>query len=132
MNDLIKVKTALVSVYHKNGLKELCQALHQRGIELYATSGTGKFLLDEAGVPSVKIEALTQYPELMDGRVKTLHPRIFGGILARRENPKDMQEAKSHEIPLFDLVIGNLYPFAEHLNESAEKQNSFIDIGGPS
>jgi len=132
MNTLILPKSALISVYYKEGLEDLCKQLHARHIRLYATGGTATFLSEKLGISVTKVESLTQFPEMMDGRVKTLHPRIFGGILARRENPKDMEECTRHEIPLFDLVVANLYPFAEHLGESAQSQTSFIDIGGPS
>ncbi len=131
MSSLVIPKTALISVYYKEGLEDLCRKLHEKSIRLYATGGTATFLSQGLGIAVTKVESLTHFPEMMDGRVKTLHPRIFGGILARRENPKDMKECEEHEIPLFDLVVANLYPYAEHLGESAQSQTSFIDIGGP-
>ncbi|MCB0405533.1 MAG: bifunctional phosphoribosylaminoimidazolecarboxamide formyltransferase/IMP cyclohydrolase PurH, partial [Bdellovibrionales bacterium] len=114
MSDLYPIKKALISVSDKTGLKELCTALSSAGVELYSTRGTAKFL-QESGLAVTAVESLTQYPEMMDGRVKTLHPRIFGGVLARREMASDMDEAKTHDVPLFDLVVVNLYPFHKYL-----------------
>jgi phosphoribosylaminoimidazolecarboxamide formyltransferase / IMP cyclohydrolase len=132
MEDLIRIKNALISVYDKTGLEELCRSLHRHGVKLYATQGTCEFLSKNFGISAEKVEALTQFPEMMEGRVKTLHPKIFGGILARRNNAKDLSEAEKAGIPLFDLIVGNLYPFAEHLGEAPFAQSAFIDIGGPS
>jgi len=122
---------ALLSVSDKTGLEKLCHSLVERKVSLYATGGTAK-VLDACGFSITEVETVTQFPEMLDGRVKTLHPRIFGGILARREEPKDMAECKKFELPLFDLVVVNLYPFWDHLNESTDKQSGFVDIGGPS
>jgi phosphoribosylaminoimidazolecarboxamide formyltransferase/IMP cyclohydrolase len=128
----IPIKKAILSVYDKTGLLPLCQALKKWGVELYATQGTTKFLKENGQIESLAIESVTQFPEMMDGRVKTLHPRIFGGVLARRNQPSDLEDAKKHGVPLFDLIVGNLYPFQDHLGETPEQQAAFIDIGGPS
>ena len=131
-SEMVKIKTALISVSDRAGLDELCRTLHKFGVTLYATGGTAKHIEDTVMLPVHKVESLTQFPEMMDGRVKTLHPKIFGGILARRDHPKDLEEARTFEIPLFDLVIVNLYPFPDHLGKPPKKQSSFVDIGGPS
>ena len=129
--DRVTVAKALLSVSDKRGLEALCRALHLRGTGLYATGGTHKFI-EGLGLPCTAVESVTQFPEMMEGRVKTLHPRIFGGVLARRDHAGDTEDARRFEIPLFDLVVVNLYRFAEHLGESPETQSAFIDIGGPS
>jgi phosphoribosylaminoimidazolecarboxamide formyltransferase / IMP cyclohydrolase len=126
------IKKALISVWNKEGLEKICPLLKQLGTEVYSTQGTGEFLKTQFGISVTPIDSVTQFPEMLGGRVKTLHPRIFGGVLARREQPSDMEEAKKFEIPLFDLVVVNLYPFWEHLGENPYDQSSFIDIGGPS
>ncbi len=125
------IARALLSVSDKTGLEALAHALDERGVSLYATGGTAKFL-DAHGFPITEVETVTQFPEMLDGRVKTLHPRIFGGILARREEAKDMEECKRFELPLFDVVVVNLYPFWDHLGKTTDEQSSFVDIGGPS
>ncbi len=127
----LPIKRALLSVSEKTGLEELASALDERGVSLYATGGTATFL-DAHGLSITEVETVTQFPEMLGGRVKTLHPRIFGGILARREEPKDMEECRRFELPLFDLVVVNLYPFWDHLRKSTDEQSSFVDIGGPS
>ena len=132
IKDIVSLRSALISVFDKRGLDHLAKELHAKGIKLYGTQGTANFLETSHGIPVTRIESLTQFPELMEGRVKTLHPRIFGGVLARRHVTKDLQEAEQHGVPLFDAVIGNLYPFAEHLGETEDEQSAFIDIGGPS
>ncbi|MCB0403800.1 MAG: bifunctional phosphoribosylaminoimidazolecarboxamide formyltransferase/IMP cyclohydrolase [Bdellovibrionales bacterium] len=131
MADRYPIKKALLSVSDKTGLKQLCTALCSAGVALYSTRGTAAFL-QEAGLAVSAVEDLTQFPEMMDGRVKTLHPRIFGGVLARREMESDIEEAKAHNVPLFDLVVVNLYPFHEYLDADDSKQASHVDIGGPS
>lgn len=128
----LTIRNALVSVSDKTGLDALCRRLLEAGVKLYSTRGTGEFLRKGLGCDVSAIEDLTKFPELMEGRVKTLHPRLFGGILARREVPRDLDEANEHGIPLFDLVVVNLYPFAEHLGKSPKEQSAWIDIGGPS
>ncbi len=127
----LPISKALLSVSDKAQLEKLCQQLVERKVGLYATGGTAKFL-DSCGYTITEVESVTQFPEMLDGRVKTLHPRVFGGILARRDEAKDMEECKRYELPLFDLVVVNLYPFWDHLNEPTQKQASFVDIGGPS
>jgi len=129
-----RVTRAIISVSDKTGLAEFGQALQSLGIEIYSTGGTARFL-SESGVSVKDVAEYTRFPEMMDGRVKTLHPLIFGGILARRDNPQDQQSAEEHGILPFDLVVVNLYPFAETIarpNCSRESAIENIDIGGPS
>ncbi len=125
------IRTALVSVFDKTGLEPLAKALTAKGVALYSTGGTAT-ALEKLGLSVTRIEEVTQFPEMMDGRVKTLHPKVFGGILARREVSEDLESAKQHQIPLFDLIVVNLYPFWEHKGKSLPEQIKFIDIGGPS
>src|SRR5690348_18364519 len=103
---------AILSVSDKTGLVEFARGLTARGVELVSTGGTAKALAD-AGLPVVNVSDVTGFPEMMDGRVKTLHPMIHGGILARRHHPEDLALAKEHGIGLVDLVVVNLYPFVE-------------------
>ena len=128
------IKTAILSVSDKTGLGEFAQHLHQLGVAIYSTGGTFR-TLKEAGVKVAPIDELTQFPEIMDGRVKTLHPAVFAGILARRANKKDMETLLAHRLVPIDLVVVNLYPFqkvaARPDAEEAEIIES-IDIGGPS
>ncbi len=131
MKTVIPVRAALISVFDKQGLAPLVATLKKAGTRLYSTGGTATYLR-ELGVEVTSIESVTQFPEMMDGRVKTLHPRIFGGILARRDQPEDLEQARQHEIPLFDLVVVNLYPFWDHLQDDLPTQTKFVDIGGPS
>ncbi len=131
MVDLVPIRNALISVFDKNGLAPLAKALHEKGVQLYSTGGTYRHLVDELHLPAIKVDSLTEFPEMMDGRVKTLHPKIFGGILARREEPSDIEDAKSHGIPLFDLVVVNLYDFASTLGKTRPEQVRLIDVGGP-
>jgi len=131
MEELIPVKNALISVYDKNGLEPLCRALKAQHVQIFSTGGTASAIEKFLGGPPKTVESVTQFPEMMDGRVKTLHPRIFGGILARRDQKEDVEAARRLEIPLFDLIIVNLYPFWEHRGKRREEQVSFIDIGGP-
>jgi len=125
----LPIRKALVSVSHKSGLEALCRTLHQRGTALYSTGGTGR-ALSAWGIPFIPMEDLTQTPEFLGGRVKTLHPKVFGGILRRQDHPSDLEEIAQYGISCFDLVVVNLYPFHEHLHESIELQTEFIDIGG--
>ena len=127
----LPVKNVLISVYDKKGLEPLCKSLKSLGANFFSTGGTAKFLI-ENGFDVTSVESVTQFPEMMDGRVKTLHPKIFGGILARRDDPSDLLATENLQIPLFDLVVVNLYPFWEHLNDSRKTQTKFIDVGGPS
>src|SRR5579872_3140820 len=114
MIENIKIKTALLSVSDKSGLKELATSLHKYGVELYSTGGTEKFLRDH-GFEVKSVSDLTDFPEMMDGRVKTLHPMIHGGLLYRRDLPEHAAQAKAHGIQALDLLVVNLYPFEETL-----------------
>ena len=127
----IKIKTALISVFDKTGLEPIIKTLHQQNVVLYSTGGTQKFI-EELGVPVEAVEDLTGYPSILGGRVKTLHPKVFGGILNRQGNPSDEQEIADFEIPQIDLVIVDLYPFEETVASSASEQEIIekIDIGG--
>ncbi len=127
----IKIKNALISVFYKNGLEPIVSALHQNGTQIYSTGGTQEFI-ESIGIPVIPVEKLTGYPSILGGRVKTLHPKIFGGILARRENDQDLAEINEYEIPLFDLVMVDLYPFEETVAQTSDEQKIVekIDIGG--
>jgi phosphoribosylaminoimidazolecarboxamide formyltransferase/IMP cyclohydrolase len=128
------MRRAILSVSDKSGLIPFGKALVARGFELVSTGGTAKALAD-AGLPVVNVSDVTGFPEMMDGRVKTLHPKIHGGILARRSHPEDLQLAKQHGIGLVDLVVVNLYPFVETAAKPGIKFDDLIeqiDIGGPS
>ena len=105
-----KIKTALVSVFHKDGLDELLKKLNEEGVKFLSTGGTQQFI-ESLGYECQKVEDVTTYPSILGGRVKTLHPKVFGGILARRENEGDIEQMKQYEIPEIDLVIVDLYPF---------------------
>ena len=126
-----KIKNALVSVFHKEGLEEILNMLNQHGVELYSTGGTYKYI-EELGIPAHKVEDLTTYPSILGGRVKTLHPKVFGGILARRELQEDLRQLDSYEIPQFDLVIVDLYPFEKTVATTTDESAIIekIDIGG--
>jgi phosphoribosylaminoimidazolecarboxamide formyltransferase/IMP cyclohydrolase len=128
-----KIQSALISVFYKDGLKPVAEKLHALGIIIYSTGGTQTYL-EEAGIPCVAVESLTTYPSILGGRVKTLHPGVFGGILGRREVPQDLKEMKQYNIPEIDLVIVDLYPFEETLQTTTEEKLIIekIDIGGPS
>ena len=131
MSERKTIKTALISVYHKDGLEDILKALNADGVELLSTGGTQKFI-EGLGYPCKKVEELTTYPSILGGRVKTLHPRIFGGILARRDNEGDQAEMQKYEIPSIDLVIVDLYPFEETVKSGASEADIIekIDIGG--
>lgn len=128
-----KIQSALISVFYKDGLAPLVKLLKEQNVTIYSTGGTQKFI-EELGIECVPVESLTSYPSILGGRVKTLHPCVFGGILARRENAQDMQEMVEYKIPEIDLVIVDLYPFEETLKETDEEKRIIekIDIGGPS
>ena len=132
MSDVI-IRRALLSVSDKTGLVELGQALGARGVELVSTGGTAKALRD-AGLAVKDISELTGFPEMMDGRVKTLHPKVHGGLLAVRDNPEHAAAMAAHEIGAIDLVVVNLYPFEATVAKGAERDEVIenIDIGGPS
>ena len=132
-----KIKSALISVYYKDGLDELIHTLAKQNVVFYSTGGTQAFI-EKLGYKVIPVEELTAYPSILGGRVKTLHPKVFGGILARRENPEDIEQLKQYQIPEIDLIVVDLYPF----EETVKNQNTLfegeltseviekIDIGG--
>ena len=128
-----KIQTALISVFYKDGLEPVVQQLQQLGVTIYSTGGTQQFI-EKLTIPVVPVEQLTTYPSILGGRVKTLHPSVFGGILGRRNQPTDIAEMKQYHIPEIDLVIVDLYPFEETVATTSEEQAIIekIDIGGPS
>ena len=128
---MLKLKSALISVFNKDGLEPIAKKLDKLGVKIYSTGGTELFL-KKIGIPVIKVENVTGYPSILGGRVKTLHPKIFGGILNRNENNNDISDLKNYEIPNIDLVIVDLYPFEETVksNQSEEKIIEKIDIGG--
>lgn len=125
------IKTALISVFHKDGLAPIVNKLNELGVEILSTGGTLKFI-QELGVNAKAVDELTGFPEILDGRVKTLHPTIFGGILARRDNSSDLSQLDSHKIPTIDLVIVDLYPFEDTVKQTSDVSTIIekIDIGG--
>lgn len=131
MSETKKIKTALISVFHKDGLDEILTKLHQEGVQFLSTGGTRAFI-EQLGFPCQAVEDLTSYPSILGGRVKTLHPKVFGGILCRRENEGDLQQIAQYEIPEIDLVIVDLYPFEQTVASGAEDAAIIekIDIGG--
>jgi len=126
-----RIKRALVSVFHKDGLDNILKKLHEEGVSFISTGGTQSFI-ESIGLPCDSVEDLTGYPSILGGRVKTLHPNVFGGILARRENDTDKSQLEAYNIPEIDLVIVDLYPFEETVASGAEEQAIIekIDIGG--
>jgi phosphoribosylaminoimidazolecarboxamide formyltransferase/IMP cyclohydrolase len=126
-----KITSALISVFDKTGLEPLIQALVDNGVSLYSTGGTERFIREQ-GHEVNAVEDLTGYPSILGGRVKTLHPKVFGGILNRSDNPSDQDELKNFEIPVFDLVIVDLYPFEKTVAGNATESEIIekIDIGG--
>jgi len=128
-----KIKSALISVFYKDGLEPLAKTLQAQNITIYSTGGTQKFL-EDLGIPCIGVETVTGYPSILGGRVKTLHPSIFGGILGRRYEQQDLNEMAQYKIPELDLVIVDLYPFEETLKSTDEEKLIIekIDIGGPS
>lgn len=131
MSETKRIKTALVSVYHKEGLDEIITKLHEEGVEFLSTGGTRQFI-ESLGYPCKAVEDLTTYPSILGGRVKTLHPKVFGGILCRRSVEQDMQQIDKYGIPEIDLVIVDLYPFEATVASGAEEAAIIekIDIGG--
>jgi phosphoribosylaminoimidazolecarboxamide formyltransferase/IMP cyclohydrolase len=127
----IKIKSALISVFYKDGLDPIVKKLNEMGVILYSTGGTQKFI-EEMSIPVIPVEDITEYPSIFGGRVKTLHPKIFGGILHRRDNERDLQEKEQYNIPAIDLVIVDLYPFEETVASGASEDDIIekIDIGG--
>lgn len=128
-----KIQSALISVFYKDGLEPLARTLQSLNITIYSTGGTQKFL-EDLGIPCVAVESVTGYPSILGGRVKTLHPSVFGGILGRRYEEQDLQEMAQFNIPALDLVIVDLYPFEETIRNTTEEKLIIekIDIGGPS
>ncbi len=131
MQDTKKIKTALVSVFHKDGLDELLAELHAQGVQFLSTGGTQSFI-ESLGYPCQKVEDVTTYPSILGGRVKTLHPKVFGGILGRRGLESDREQMAKYEIPEIDLVIVDLYPFEQTVASGADDAAIIekIDIGG--
>lgn len=128
---LKKINNALISVFDKGNLEPIIKKLNELGVTIYSTGGTQKFIEDH-GVPVVAVESLTSYPSILGGRVKTLHPKVFGGILSRRELEGDVAQLEEYEIPEIDLVIVDLYPFEDTVASGADHQSIIekIDIGG--
>jgi phosphoribosylaminoimidazolecarboxamide formyltransferase/IMP cyclohydrolase len=126
-----KIKSALISVYYKDGLDAIVKELHKQGVTIYSTGGTQDFI-EKMGISVVPVEELTSYPSILGGRVKTLHPKVFGGILGRRENTGDLAQLEEYAIPEIDLVIVDLYPFEETVASGAPEADIIekIDIGG--
>ncbi|MBQ9560751.1 MAG: IMP cyclohydrolase [Prevotella sp.] len=131
MAETKKIKTALVSVFHKDGLDELLAKLNAEGVKFLSTGGTQKFI-ESLGYECEAVENVTTYPSILGGRVKTLHPKIFGGILGRRELQDDLDQMAKYEIPEIDLVIVDLYPFEQTVASGASEADIIekIDIGG--
>lgn len=131
MSEIKKIKTALVSVYHKDGLEEILAMLNKDGVKFLSTGGTQSFI-ESLGYKCELVEDLTGYPSILGGRVKTLHPKVFGGILNRRDNATDREQIKQYDIPEIDLVIVDLYPFVDTVASGASHEAIIekIDIGG--
>ena len=131
MSEARRIKTALVSVYHKEGLDEIITKLHEEGVKFLSTGGTRQFI-ESLGYPCQAVEDLTSYPSILGGRVKTLHPKVFGGILCRRSLEEDIKQIEQYEIPEIDLVIVDLYPFEQTVASGASEADIIekIDIGG--
>ena len=131
MAEIKKIKTALISVFHKDGLEELLAKLHEEGVKFVSTGGTQSFI-ESLGYECQTVESITTYPSILGGRVKTLHPKVFGGILARRENESDLAQMVQYEIPSIDLVVVDLYPFEQTVASGASETDIIekIDIGG--
>ena len=125
------IKTALISVFHKDGLEDLLAALHAGGVKFLSTGGTQKFI-ESLGYECQTVESGTTYPSILGGRVKTLHPKVFGGILGRRDNEGDQAQMQQYDIPEIDLVVVDLYPFEDTVASGAAEQDIIekIDIGG--
>ena len=126
-----RIKSALISVYNKEGLAPIVEKLNQQGVKIYSTGGTQKFIND-LGISVVPAEEITEYPSILGGRVKTLHPKIFGGILNRQDNTQDVEEMDTFSIPQIDAVIVDLYPFEKTVASGASDEDIIekIDIGG--
>ncbi|WP_127845572.1 bifunctional phosphoribosylaminoimidazolecarboxamide formyltransferase/IMP cyclohydrolase [Psychroflexus aestuariivivens] len=126
-----QIKSALISVFHKEGLSPILEKLHELNVQIFSTGGTEQFIKDQ-NIPVTAVEDLTSYPSILGGRVKTLHPKVFGGILQRSDEENDQKELAEYEIPTFDLVIVDLYPFEDTVASGASEQDIIekIDIGG--
>lgn len=126
-----KIQSALISVYHKDGIENIARLMHANNVVIYSTGGTQSFLEDK-GIPVVAVETITDYPSILDGRVKTLHPKVFGGILSRRDDATHQQEVESYQIPFIDCVVVDLYPFEKTAASGASEADIIekIDIGG--
>ena len=131
MAETKKIKTALISVFHKDGLDELLKKLNAEGVKFLSTGGTQTFI-ESLGYECGKVEDVTTYPSILGGRVKTLHPKVFGGILGRRDNEGDREQMAQYDIPEIDLVIVDLYPFEDTVASGASDADIIekIDIGG--
>ncbi|CAL2059083.1 bifunctional phosphoribosylaminoimidazolecarboxamide formyltransferase/IMP cyclohydrolase [Tenacibaculum sp. 190524A05c] len=131
MSDTKKIQSALISVFHKDGLEPIVRKLNDLNVTIYSTGGTEKFIKD-LGIDVVPVESVTDYPSILGGRVKTLHPKVFGGILNRQENESDVAQLEEYKIPQIDLVIVDLYPFEKTVASGAPEQDIIekIDIGG--
>ena len=116
-----KITTALISVFYKDGLEPLLRALKENGVAIYSTGGTQQFI-ESLGVDVIPVEQLTSYPSILGGRVKTLHPSVFGGILGRRNNETDIAEMQQYNIPIIDLVVVDLYPFQETVAQTTDEK----------
>ena len=131
MNDEKKIKSALISVFSKEGLEQLISLLNKNEVEIYSTGGTQKYI-ENLGFEVVPVENLTEYPSILGGRVKTLHPKVFGGILNRRKIKSDQYDIEKYAITEIDLVVVDLYPFEQALKNNESESNIIenIDIGG--
>ncbi len=131
MSNTKKIQSALISVFHKDGLEPIVKKLNDLNVTIYSTGGTEKFIKD-LGIDVVPVESVTDYPSILGGRVKTLHPKVFGGILNRQENEGDVAQLEEYNIPQIDLVIVDLYPFEKTVASGAPEQDIIekIDIGG--
>ena len=128
-----KIQSALISVFYKDGLEKIVQQLSALGVTIYSTGGTQTFI-ENLGIKVTPVEDLTSYPSILGGRVKTLHPSVFGGILGKRDDAQHVEEMKQYNIPAIDLVIVDLYPFEETVASTSDEKAIIekIDIGGPS
>ncbi len=126
-----KAKSALISVFHKDGLEPIVKKFHELGITMYSTGGTESFIRS-LGLEVIPVEEVTSYPSILGGRVKTLHPKVFGGILNRQDNEGDVAQLEEFDIPQLDIVIVDLYPFEKTVASGASEQEIIekIDIGG--
>jgi phosphoribosylaminoimidazolecarboxamide formyltransferase/IMP cyclohydrolase len=131
MSESKAIKSALISVFDKSGLEPIVRELDKNNVTIYSTGGTQKFI-EDLGIKVERVEDLTSYPSILGGRVKTLHPKVFGGILNRRDNAEDQKQIEEYEIPSIDLVIVDLYPFEDTVASGADHDAIIekIDIGG--